>query len=566
MDRDIDAMKDKIATTIAQSSTAAPLQIVPETAAERLARLERRANAMVAKYDAECRQIRLSGTTEPRRSALGDTIVSPFCALGLVVASASMLLNSPDLSLLQLATIDAQLSSVEIDADMLQQKILEPLASARESIMRSHTFEFQPPEGAPGAVAVAKDGVLSVIGGIKSSLAVSLQTAQGIVRNTVGELQTALQNANQALLLATHESQNTFTDAKESVLQQVAATQELIRTKAASVELPSIDTDNVVQQFNTAQDILLAKVKEAQELVRLNAAKVVLPTVDTDNVVQQFNTAQDVLLAKMNEAQELARLNAAKVVLPTVDTDNVVQQFSTAQDAILSKMNEAQELARLNAAKVILPTVDTDNVVQQFNTAQDAILSKMNEAQELARLNAAKVVLPTVDTDNVVQQFSTAQDAILSKMNEAQELARLNAAKVELPKVDADVVFQQVNDVQSRILSQASEIKEAAIAQASAVKLSLPTPVDTLALRQQVNDFYGIQGSSILTKAVGETQEQLVRISAAVSGDGVAQQRLPSLSNMEALLLKVGAGPEMADVLATPVKVATKIIMPKYVF
>ncbi|KAI2489176.1 hypothetical protein MHU86_25413 [Fragilaria crotonensis] len=599
---------------------------------------------MVAKYDAECRQIRLSGTVEPRRRALGDTVVSPFCSLGLVIASASMLLNSPDLSLLQLANIDVQLSTIDIDTELLQQKVLAPLASARESIMGSHTFEFQPTEEAQGALAVAKDGILAAIGGIKMSLAVSMQTAQVLVRNTVGELQTALQNANQALLLATRESQSAFTDTKEmpslpssrkhknvrlnaakvvlptvdpdSIVQQfntaqdillakVKEVQDLARLNAAKVVLPTVDTDSVVQQFNTAQDILLSKVKEVQDLARLSADKVVLPTVDTDSVVQQFNSAQDAILSKMNEAQELARLSADKVVLPTVDTDSVVQQsntaqgailskmneaqelarlsadkvvlptvdtdsvvlqFNTAQDVLLSKVNEAQELARINAGKVVLPTVDTDSVVQQFNTAQDTILSKINEAQQLARINAGKVVLPTVDTDSFVQQFNTAQDAILSKMNEAQELARINAAKVELPNVDTDVVRQQVNDVQSSVLSRANEIKEAALAQASSVKLSLPTPVDTLALRQQVNDFYGIHSSNILTKAMEGTQEQLVRINAAVGGDGVAQQPLPPLSNTEALLLKIGVGPEVTDAVTNNAKVATKIIMPKYVF
>lgn len=419
MDRDLDAMKEKEATAAAAIVVpvpipALPLPIVAETAADRLARLERRANAMVAKYDAECQQIRCSGPVEVKIDSNANNVVSPLATLGIAIAAASMLLNSPDMQLFQLANLDPQFYSNDA-ATMLQHSILDPLAAARESIVESHGPGFLSNEGAQGTLATAaKDGLLSAIEHIKSALVGPMQSVQGFVRTTVGELQTTLQNANQALLLTTQDTQTTMAQAQESVLQQVAVTQDLIRTKAANV--------------------------------------------------------------------------------------------------------------------VVLPSVDMDSIMQQVNTVQDGLLSKMSQVQEMARSTAS-----TVD--------------------------------LQLPRMDPDALYEQLHTVQSSILSRASEIQQATLAKASsAVKLPLP-PVDTLALRQQFTDFYGIHSSSLLTKALEETQEQLVRIHGFGNVAAAQQAAVVPLSNTEALLRTVGAGPEIDNAMAvTHAKAATTILMPRYVF
>ena len=106
-------------------------------------------------------------------------------------------------------------------------------------------------------------------------------------------------------------------------------------------------------------------------------------------------------------------------------------------------------------------------------------------------------------------------------------------------------------------------LEDMAFAKASTVKVSLPTTIDTLTLRQQVNDF-GIHSSSLLTKAMEEAQEQLVRAN-AVSG-GISQQPLPPLSNTEMIVGKVGSGPDIANSMVTHAKQATMTIVPKYFF
>jgi hypothetical protein len=74
---------------------------------------------------------------------------------------------------------------------------------------------------------------------------------------------------------------------------------------------------------------LLSKMNDAQELVRANTATIELPKVDADIILQQTNGLQDSLLAKMNDAQEIVRTNTATVELPKGDSDSILQQKST---------------------------------------------------------------------------------------------------------------------------------------------------------------------------------------------------------------------------------------------
>ena len=442
------------------------------------------------------------------------------------------------------AVTDALPGQVQATADSLMAQV-DPI---KDNII-SYVNELR-----DSTLPTVKTSVLAQANAVQSSIP-SLDdiqsTASGTLRNVqyfVGPMISEATEYGVAQLGAAQESVRSIQDdlvgksneiaqglpaAQDAMLAQVDTVQNMIQSKAASVDVSTmmpaidIDIDSMIEQAKMSGDAMLDQVSSAAADAQV-AIQSKVTSIDIDSMIEQAKISGDAILDQVSTAAADAQV-AIQSKVTSIDIDSMIEQVKMSSDTAISQMSTVF-LAQANAVQSSIPSVDDiqSTASGTLRNMQYFVGPMISEATEygVAQLGAAQESVRSIQDDlvgksnEIAQGLPAAQDAMLAQVDTVQNMIQSKADSVDvstmMPAIDIDIdsmivqakmsgdaMLDQVSSaaadaqvaIQSKVSSididsmieQAKMSSDIAISQMSAAVASLQMPeVDTAILADRV--------------------------------------------------------------------------------
>jgi hypothetical protein len=317
-----------------------------ETPQDRLAKLAQRANEVVAKYDAECQEIRKNFIPAKKESLASDKIMTPFVLLGMTITTA-MVITAPD-------------SSIQMDLSVLQDPSLSEVWNQAKHKLESDMVSI------PSLIGVVSNPV-------RESLTTFSHTISTTIQGTVDQVQKVFVNANPIDTLdfpAPQDIQHYLNKGLENIVEPIKAAQVLVSKEIASLQSPAINFNIIASEIQAFQDETASKLMEAADIVTNKLESIQMPQIDVDYVMEQVNAFQKAFLTLTNDQKDILVQKVSSLVLPTIDVSSISDRLEMIKATLNTQEHEVQHLFRFQ-----IPKIDAEHIQGQFQSVKANLLN-----------------------------------------------------------------------------------------------------------------------------------------------------------------------------------------------